>query len=200
MSVELKWDDPNLLLQNVQQMLAARGTAIRAVPNLAIRKGVIILTGMVKDVAPHGKTGLLKKSIVGLFKKINEDLIEGRVGSGMEYARYVEYGTGVYGPKGKPFVVEAKPGKTLFWGQLDRGSAGKGKASYSRLSDRKEVFRTSSTKSGFTTKQSLAENFVFRKRVTIQGMRARAPFAKAIAAFLPRYLELVESELARVPA
>ena len=52
MSVELTWEDPNLLLQQVQQMLIARGSEIRAVPNTAIRKGVIILTGMVKDLAP----------------------------------------------------------------------------------------------------------------------------------------------------
>ena len=191
MSVELKWDDPNLLLQNVQQMLAARGTAIRAVPNLAIRKGVIILTGMVKDVAPK-KTSTFARSVIGLVKKISEDLVEGIVGSPMAYARYLEEGTGIYGPKGRPFVVEAKPGKTLFWGQ--RASMG------TRLSDRASLYRTSATKSGVTTVASKGTDLVFRKRVTIQGMRARAPFAKAIAAFLPRYLELVESELARVPA
>jgi hypothetical protein len=198
MSVEMKWDDPNQLLQNVQQLLAARGTAIRAVPNSAIRKGVIILTGMVKDIAPK-KTSTFARSVIGLVKKIGEDLVEGVVGSPMAYARYLEEGTGIYGPKGKPFVVEAKPGGTLFWGKLN-GIAGSGRAAYSRLSDRKEVFRTSSTKSGFTTNQSRSEGFIFRKRVTIQGMRARAPFAKAIAAFLPRYLELVEQELARIPA
>ena len=191
MSVELTWEDPNLLLQQVQQMLIARGSEIRAVPNTAIRKGVIILTGMVKDLAPK-KTSTFVRSINGVVRKITEDLIEGMVGSPMSYARYLEEGTGIYGPKGKPFTVEAKPGKSLFWGQRS--------AFATRVSDRKALFRTSSTKSGVTTVAGKGEDLVFRKRVTIQGMRARAPFARAIAAFLPRYVELLEADLAKVSA
>jgi hypothetical protein len=38
------------------------------------------------------------------------------------------------------------------------------------------------------------------KSVRVQGMKPRAPFAKAMAKFLPRYVQIIEQELARETA
>jgi hypothetical protein len=38
---------------------------------------------------------------------------------------------------------------------------------------------------------------IIRRSVTIQGMKPRAPFGKATTQFLPRYLEIINQELAK---
>lgn len=44
---------------------------------------------------------------------------QSKVGSGLEYAKYQEHGTGIYGPSGRP--ITARSGKMLAW----RGKDGK---------------------------------------------------------------------------
>lgn len=37
------------------------------------------------------------------------------VGTNVEYAPYVEFGTGIYGPKGAPYEIKPKDAKALYW-------------------------------------------------------------------------------------
>jgi hypothetical protein len=72
-------------------------------------------------------TGALAASIeptVNVYGKI----VVGRVGTPLEYARYLHEGTGIYGPKGTPIrpvtakVLRFKPGRMI--GPLPKGQAG----------------------------------------------------------------------------
>lgn len=78
---------------------------------------------MVQDLAPK-KTSTFVRSLTAVVEKISDDITQGRVGSGVEYARYLEEGTGVHGPKGQPITILPKGKKALFWGAFD----GKGNA------------------------------------------------------------------------
>ncbi len=161
MSVRFEWDNPNKVLADVRQMLEARGQAIRNVPEAAVRRGTFELLKLVQEEVPK-VTPTLVKSITAVVTKISADLVEGKVGTWIEYARYLEEGTGVYGPLKRPITIVAKKRKGLFWGAYDEDG-----------------------------------DPIVRKRVTIQGMKPRAPFGKAMARFLPRYIEIIEQELAR---
>jgi hypothetical protein len=161
MILELKWDDPNATFLRVQQMLRDRGEAIARVPDRAIRRGTFELLALVQQRVPK-KTTALVKSLQAVVQKISADLLEGKVGSHLHYAKYVERGTGVHGPSGKPFSIVARHKKALFWGAYDGG----GKP-------------------------------IFRRRAVVQGMKPRAPFRLALAQFLPRYLEIIQQELAK---
>lgn len=59
------------------------------------------------------KTGHLQSSITGQISKATQTVIEGKVGSNVEYAPYVEFGTGVYGPSKTP--IRPKHKKILAW-------------------------------------------------------------------------------------
>jgi hypothetical protein len=155
--VDFQFDDPAGLVTKLDELLRERGGRIGAVPVSALRRGVFELLAMVQDLAPK-KTATFVRSITAVVQKIGEDISEGRVGSSLEYARYLEEGTGVFGPKGQPIMPKSK--KALFWGAFD----GKGKP-------------------------------LIRKRV--QGMQARAPFATAIARFIPRYEVILREELGK---
>ncbi len=160
-SVEFRWDNPNQVVAQVRQMLEERGQAIRRVPEMAVRRGTFELLKLVQEETPK-VTSTLVRSLTAVVNKIAADVIEGKVGTWLEYARYVEEGTGIHGPKKQPILVTAKQAKALFWGGYDKDGEP-----------------------------------VFRRRVTIKGMKPRAPFGKAMARFLPRYIEIIEQELAR---
>jgi predicted amino acid-binding ACT domain protein len=159
--IDFQFEDADGLIAQLNDVLAERGTSISRVPVSALRRGVFELLAMVQDLAPK-KTATFVRSITAVVEKISEDISEGRVGSALEYARYLEEGTGVFGPKGQPFTIVPKAKKALFWGAFD----GNGKA-------------------------------LIRKRAVIQGMQARAPFATAIARFIPRYEEILRDELSK---
>jgi hypothetical protein len=160
-SVTFEWQDPDKLLAQVRRMLEDRSGAIRAIPARAIRRGVFELLRMAQKEAPK-KTGTLVRSLTAVVNEISAELVEGRVGTWLAYGRYLEEGTGVFGPLKRPIEVVAKQKKGLFWGGYD----GDGKP-------------------------------IIRKRVRIQGIKPRAYFATAIAKFLPRYLQIIEEELAK---
>lgn len=161
MSATFEWDDPNKLVTQVTELLRERGQAIRRVPDRAIRRGVFELLGEVQKLVPK-KTSTLVRSITAAVNRISADVIEGKVGSFLEYARFIEEGTGVYGPKGQPITIVAKNKKALFWGA-----------------------------------QNAKGGPLMARRVVIQGIKPRAPFATAVGAFLPRYLQIIEEELAK---
>lgn len=162
--ITFAWDNPDRLLAQTIEMLRARGRAVRRVPAQAVRRGTFELLKLVQKHSPK-KTGTLVRTIHAAVEQISTDLIEGRVGTWLEYARYLEEGTGVYGPKGKPIQIVATRKKALFWGAFNEN----GKA-------------------------------ICAKRVTIQGIKPRGYFAKAIQEFLPRYIQIIEEELAKEAA
>ena len=118
MNVKCEWDNPNALLAEVKQMLESRNAAIKRVPDAAIRRGAFALLRLIQAKAPK-KTGTLVRSLHVLVRKISADLMEGRVGTWLEYARYLEEGTGIYGPKKRAITIVAKNKKALYWGGSD---------------------------------------------------------------------------------
>jgi hypothetical protein len=162
MSVEFQWDNPNKVVSEVTRMLNERSQAIRAIPERAVRRGTFELLKLVQAKVPK-VTSTLVRSITAVVKKISDDVVEGKVGTWLEYARYVEYGTGIYGPLKRPILITAKAKKGLFWGAYDAEG-----------------------------------DPVIRRRVQVKGMKPRSPFAQAVAEFLPRYVEVIRQELARV--
>lgn len=161
MSIAIEWDNPNKIISEVTRMLSDRGQAIRAIPELAVRRGTFELLKLVQSKVPK-VTSTLVRSITAVVKRISADVVEGKVGTWLEYARYVEYGTGIYGPLKRPITIVAKAKRGLFWGAYDED----GKA-------------------------------IVRRRVQIKGMKPRSPFGQAVAEFLPRYIEIIQQELAR---
>ncbi|MGE5487567.1 MAG: HK97 gp10 family phage protein [bacterium] len=161
MSIQFEWDNPNRVVAEVTRMLNDRGRAIRAIPDRAVRRGTFELLKLVQTKVPK-VTSTLVRSITAVVKRISADVVEGKVGTWLEYARYVEYGTGIYGPLKRPITIAAKNKRGLFWGAYDE--------------DGKPIVR---------------------RRVQIKGMKPRSPFGQAVAEFLPRYIEIIQQELAR---
>jgi hypothetical protein len=159
--MNFEWQDPNQVIGAVKAMLEERGRAIRRVPANAVRRGTFELLAMIKDRAPK-KTTVLVKSISAVVQQLSDDMIEGRVGTWLKYARYLEEGTGIFGPAGRPITIVARNKKALFWGAYN----GDGKA-------------------------------IMAKSVTIMGIRPREYFASSVRDFLPRYVAIIEEELAK---
>jgi HK97 gp10 family phage protein len=85
----------------------------KATPRL--KHGLNIFLSMVADAARLKvpvSTGRLQTSITHQVTSLG-DRVEGRVGTNVVYAPYVELGTGVYGPSGKP--IRPKNKKILAW-------------------------------------------------------------------------------------
>ena len=123
MPIDFQFEDADTLSAQLNDILAERGAAIKGVPASALRQGVFELLALCQDLAPK-KTSTFVRSITAVVLQISEDVSEGHVGSPLEYARYLEEGTGVFGPKGQPITIVAKNAKGLFWGAYD----GNGKA------------------------------------------------------------------------
>lgn len=187
MPVTLEWRDQNKILAELRRRLASAGQRLAAVPESAVRKGSFALQAMFKQEVPK-KTSTLARSIYVRLERLATGFI-GRVGTHLKYARYVEEGTGIYGPKHRPFVVRAKNAKALFWGA---------RVSFaSRLKDHRSLYRTNTTKSGVTTVAGNGTDLLFVKSVTIRGMKPRAPFSRAFGRFMPVYADITRQEVAK---
>ncbi|HZL56931.1 MAG TPA: HK97 gp10 family phage protein, partial [Bryobacteraceae bacterium] len=123
MKIDFQFDDPEELSAQLNDVLVERGAAIGRVPASALNRGVFEFLALVQDLAPK-KTSTFVRSITALIEKISDDISEGRVGTPLAYARYLEEGTGVFGPKGQPITILPTNKKALFWGAFD----GNGKA------------------------------------------------------------------------
>ena len=159
-AIEFAWQDPNRLLSQVRKLLEAQNTRIKRVPEMAIRSAAFELQARVMERLPK-KTSTLVRSVSVRFERPATEVFVARIGTHMAYARYIEEGTGVHGPKARPIVIVAKNKKALFWGAKRKGK------------------------------------FVFRRRVTVQGMKPRPVWAQQTKAFLPRYSEIIRRELAK---
>lgn len=164
MGLNFAWDNPNKLYAQVDAMLRDSGTEISKIPTRAIRRGIFELLAVIQKDLPK-KTSTLVRSVTAVVVQISKDVVEGKVGSPMKYAQFLEEGTGVYGPKGTPITILPRSKKGLYWGAFD--AKGKG---------------------------------IVRTRAVVQGIKPRGYFANATAAFIPRYLEIVQEEVARLAA
>jgi hypothetical protein len=61
----------------------------------------------------YRRTGTLGRSVAVGEVAGNESALRVEVGTNLHYAPYVEYGTGIYGPKGQP--IRPKSAKALAW-------------------------------------------------------------------------------------
>jgi Bacteriophage HK97-gp10, putative tail-component len=163
-SLSFEWDNPNALLAQVRSMLESRGGQIRAIPDRAIRRGAFELLRLIQQKAPK-KTGTLVRSLHADIRQLTADLLEARVGTWLEYARWLEEGTGIYGPAKRPIVIVPKSKKALFWGGYDENGGP-----------------------------------LIRRRAVVKGIKPKGYFAEAIAEFLPRYVQIIEEELAKEAA
>ena len=164
MPIKFEWDNPNQIYIQLENLLKQQGQQIQQVPERAIRRGIFELLKLVQDNVPK-KTATLVRSLTAVVLRISNDLVEGTVATHIEYARYLEEGTGVYGPAKRPIVIIPKNKKALFWGAY--GAGGKP---------------------------------IMARRIVQQGIKPLAPFATALATFLPRYAQIVQEELERAAA
>ncbi|HVW07304.1 MAG TPA: HK97 gp10 family phage protein [Bryobacteraceae bacterium] len=118
MKLEFNLDDPKALAEQLDGLLQERAGAIRRVPVSALRQGVFELLALIQARVPK-KTATLVRSITAVVVKISEDISEGRVGTPLKYAKFLEDGTGLYGPGKQPITIVAKNRKALFWGAYD---------------------------------------------------------------------------------
>lgn len=182
MKIDFAWKDPNRLLRQVHEELRRRGDAIRAVPESAVRAGAFELLALIKQALPK-KTSTLARSATVRFERPEAGAFLARIGTHLPYAAYVEYGTGVYGPRQRPIVpVRAK---ALRWfAPVQIGTSGEGRP----------VFRSAKTRSGQTTVARKADIAAIFRR-SVRGMKPRPVWREQTAQFLPRYVYLIRREL-----
>lgn len=78
----------------------------------AIGKTAFKVEYLSKKFAPIER-GVLRGSINTKGPEVNGDNVQAIVGTNIEYARYQEEGTGIYGPKKQP--IRVKNGKVMAW-------------------------------------------------------------------------------------
>ncbi len=117
--ITTKWDrDPNESLRELLGNLRQKEINIRQVPEAAVRRGSFELLSIIQQLTPK-KTATLVRSLHVAITNPQEGTIEGQVGTSLKYAPFIESGTGMYGPMGRPVVVVAKRRKALFWGSYN---------------------------------------------------------------------------------
>lgn len=77
------------------------------------------------DSSSYKRTGTLGKSITFTEPQFRADEASIEVGTNLDYAPYVEKGTGIYGPLGKP--ITPKAAKVLAWKSTGKPMTKKGK-------------------------------------------------------------------------
>ena len=85
----------------------------------ALAKACAFVEGEAKMLAPKGDTGELARSITSKVEEVDGNL-EGTIFTPLEYAPYVEFGTGIYaadgnGRKDVPWAYEDEKTGELIW-------------------------------------------------------------------------------------
>lgn len=83
-------------LNSLIRKLDALGGNSQKALKTGIRKGTMLVQGDAKELAPIGDSGLLRNSIQTKVEEKNGN-ITGKVSTNVEYAAYVEFGTGQRG-------------------------------------------------------------------------------------------------------
>lgn len=184
MKIDFAWKDPNRLLRQVHEELLRRGDEIRAVPEAAVRAGAFELLPLIKQALPK-KTSTLARSATVRFERPEHGAFLARIGTHLPYAAYVEYGTGIFGPRQR-LIVPVRAKALRWFAPVQVGMTGDGRA----------VYRSAKTRSGQTTvarKADIAAIF----RTSVRGMKPRPVWREQTAKFLPRYVYLIQRELRR---
>lgn len=157
------------IIRNVEQA----GPMIQRELTRAVRRAVLIVEAEAKSLAPR-KTGTLQRSLHSEVRGLGRQ-IQGIVGTNLTYAPFVEFGTGIYHEPDahKPWTVKPVNAKAL----AIPVATGAGGASPYMLPGKfdakgRQLYRTA--KGGSTMSQGRAQNVIFRRSVTIQGMKARS--------------------------
>jgi hypothetical protein len=158
--MEFAWDNPNQVQRQVRELLAERSVRIAEIPPKAVRLGTFQLLADVKAEVPK-KTSTLARSWTAQVDQETQVVTEGRVGSPLPYARYVNEGTGIFGPKKSPIVPRTARALRLPFVEARGGAT-------------KVMFRRS-----------------------IKGMPATHYFDTAFRNFVPRWLVIIENQVAK---
>ncbi len=112
------WEDPRKVVVDFTRLLEAHGKRFPEAAKRSVRKGTFVLLADVQRNMPR----VTSTAVRSLTARVLEsgDVIEGTVGTHIKYVIYLELGTGLFGPKKKVIVVNAKKGKALFWGAFDK--------------------------------------------------------------------------------
>jgi len=96
------------------------GPTKKALMAMAVRGGGAV-TSKTRELTPVGNTGHLKESwkqrpVVILVDELGRVVYESGTETHVDYAPYVEFGTGLWGPKHAKYLIEPKtPGGWLHW-------------------------------------------------------------------------------------
>jgi len=119
MKIEFHWQDPDSLLKEVTRALRAQGVKLQRIPEMAVRRGAFELQARIQANVPK-KTGTLVRNIGVRIERAAGGVVIASVGTHMQYAPFIEYGTGLFGPMKREILITAKSKKGLFWGAYDR--------------------------------------------------------------------------------
>ena len=96
-------------------------TQFKAVLERGLKAAAIHLEGRVKRNTPV-RTGRLRSSIVHKGGGLRYE-----IGTDVKYARYVEEGTGLFGPRKRKYPIEPRNKKALAWPATGQTAAGLGR-------------------------------------------------------------------------
>ncbi len=99
-------------MKEIQDDLNRLGTEAAPRVKFGLTKFLSIVADAARLKCPV-KTGQLQSSITHQITREDDKVVEGRVGSNVKYAPYVEFGTGIYGPNKQ--VITPKNKKVLAW-------------------------------------------------------------------------------------
>lgn len=117
--ISFEWDHPDIHRQ-VEEELRRRARFVETIPARAVERGAALLTRMVRENIQRKKLQVSRtmlRSVGYVFERINDELVQARVGfpTGIRYPRYLEEGTGLYGPLKQ--LIRPRTKKALAWGK-----------------------------------------------------------------------------------
>lgn len=113
----MKWADRAEIVRQFRSLLEERRNGLVAIPKRAVRRATYAMLAIAMRLTPK-RTGTLVRSEAAVVRT-QQGVTEGVIGTPMVYAPYMEYGTGEFGPKGRPFEVKLRSAKALYWGAAD---------------------------------------------------------------------------------
>lgn len=93
-----------------ERELQRRFLAVKASPRQMLRTWQVLTVRKAKQAAPR-KTANLHRNIVAGALSEDDATVRARTG----YAKYLEFGTGLYGPNGRAFEIKPRFKKALAW-------------------------------------------------------------------------------------
>lgn len=111
--------DLNFDFANLERVISDLEKKIDDNGEETLKKACALVEGEAKMLAPKGRTGELARSITSKVEEVDGELV-GTVFTPLEYAPYVEYGTGLYaengnGRKDVPWAYEDEKTGELIW-------------------------------------------------------------------------------------